>query len=326
MPQDHDELPVDSFGPTSAPHGVDERKELARGMLGDIASSMQNAFETGQRVLSFGEYLDLFASHPARYARGAPEYVRDMFAFYGTDTLDRPYGEVTRFRLFDAPWADREPGAPAEPRLRGHEELQASLFRALKNFAREGRANRLMLMHGPNGSAKSTAASCILRALEHYSHQPSGALYRFHWIFPSRRTSRGAIGFGGAAPADDLDSYAHLDDEAIDARLVMELRDHPLFLIPGPQRRRLLRQLWDGANLPSDPSDWIARGELSHKNKQIFEALLAEYEGSLEAVLRHVQVERYFISRRYRQGAVTIGPEMSVDAGERQVTADRSLA
>ncbi|MCA9625570.1 MAG: serine protein kinase PrkA, partial [Myxococcales bacterium] len=49
-------------------------------------------------------------------------------------------------------------------------------------------------------------------------------------------------------------------------------------------------------------------------------------EGSLEAVLRHVQVERYFISRRYRQGAVTIGPEMSVDAGERQVTADRSLA
>jgi serine protein kinase len=39
-----------------------------------------------------------------------------------------------------------------------------------------------------------------------------------------------------------------------------------------------------------------------------------------------VQVERYFISRRYRLGAVTLGPELSVDAGERQVTADRSLS
>jgi predicted Ser/Thr protein kinase len=53
---------------------------------------------------------------------------------------------------------------------------------------------------------------------------------------------------------------------------------------------------------------------------------LADYEGSLTEVLKHVQVERYFISRRYRVGAVTLGPEMSVDAGERQLTADRSLA
>ena len=43
-------------------------------------------------------------------------------------------------------------------------------------------------------------------------------------------------------------------------------------------------------------------------------------------MLRHVQVERYFISQRYRTGAVTIGPQMSVDAGERQITADRSVA
>jgi serine protein kinase len=42
-------------------------------------------------------------------------------------------------------------------------------------------------------------------------------------------------------------------------------------------------------------------------------------------VLKHVQVERYFISRRYRVGAVTIGPQLSVDAGERQITMDRSL-
>jgi len=37
------------------------------------------------------------------------------------------------------------------------------------------------------------------------------------------------------------------------------------------------------------------------------------------------RVERYFISRRYRVGAVTIGPQLSVDAAERQITMDRSL-
>jgi predicted Ser/Thr protein kinase len=36
-------------------------------------------------------------------------------------------------------------------------------------------------------------------------------------------------------------------------------------------------------------------------------------------------VERYYVSRRYRVGAVTIGPQMAVDASERQITADRTL-
>jgi predicted Ser/Thr protein kinase len=70
----------------------------------------------------------------------------------------------------------------------------------------------------------------------------------------------------------------------------------------------------------------VLRGRLSHKNREIFDALLASYDGSLDEVLRHVQVERYFISKRYRVGAVTVGPQLTVDAGERQLTADRNLA
>ena len=321
---DHDDLPVDSVGPGRTPDGADRRRELARAELGEVAEALQQGFREGQRLLSFGAYLDLFAAHPARHGRSAPEYVRDMFAHYGTETVQRPWGAMTRFRLFDAPWATDD--GRLQPRLIGHELLQAEVYRVLSNFAREGRANRLMLMHGPNGSAKSTAAACILHALEDYSHSEEGALYRFHWVFPSRKTSRGAIGFGGGKAAEEMESYALLTDEEVDARLVMELRDHPLFLIPGPHRRRLLDRLWKEADLAGKPTEWLYNGELSHKNKQIFEALLADYEGSLVDVLRHVQIERWFISRRYRLGAVTLGPEMSVDARERQVTADRSLS
>ncbi len=42
-------------------------------------------------------------------------------------------------------------------------------------------------------------------------------------------------------------------------------------------------------------------------------------------MLSHVRVERYPFSRRYRVGVVTIGPEMAVDAQERQISVDRSL-
>ncbi len=305
--------------------GTGDRARLARAHVDRIAADVRRGFEESKRVLSFGEYLDLFAAHPVRHGRPATHYVRDLFQHYGTEVVRRPWGPRVRYRLFDCPWEPADDRG-REPVLVGHEELQGEMFRALCNFAREGRANRLILMHGPNGSAKSTAASCILRALEDYSRTDSGALYRFHWIFPKRQAGKGAIGFGGAKSVDTVDSLAHLDDADIDARLVIELRDHPLFLIPTRERRVMLDDLWRSAGAHGAPPDWLRTGELSHKNKQIFEALLASYGGDLHAVLRHVQVERYFISRRYRVGAVTLGPEMSVDARERQVTADRSVA
>lgn len=313
-----------------------ERGRTALAELDKIADDMERRFLDGRRVLSFQQYLTLFASDPVRHGRDAARYVRDMFDHFGTRTVARPWGELTRYRLFDLPWEPEIPSThgyvPArhgrDAALVGHEELQAEIYRVLSNFVREGRANRLMLMHGPNGSAKSTAAACILRALEHYSTIDEGALYRFHWVFPSRKTVRGSIGFGGSQKpsAAEGQSYAHLGEDEIDARLVIELRDHPLFLIPVPERRALLQQLYEDAGAREVPPDWLSSGKLSHKNQQVYEALLVSNGGSLAEVLRHVQVERYFVSRRYRVGAVTLGPELSVDAGERQITADRSLA
>jgi predicted Ser/Thr protein kinase len=309
-----------------APAGL---AKLALSELDAIATTMERRFLEGRRVLSFQEYLELFAQRPGRYARDAARYVLDMFDHFGTRQVERPWGELIRYRLFDLPWDQTEARTYQEREypLVGHEELQAEIYRSLANFVQEGRANRLILMHGPNGSAKSTVATCILRALEHYSTLEEGALYRFHWVFPSRKTVRGAVGFGEVKPkTPGGPSYAHLDDEEIDSRLVIELRDHPLFLLPILERRALVQRLWASAGEKGIPPAYLMSGKLSHKNQQVFEALLSSYKGSLAETLRHVQVERYFISRRYRVGAVTIGPALSVDAGERQITADRSLA
>lgn len=293
--------------------------------LSRIALQVQKEFKEERRLLSFREYLTLFASDPVRHSRDASRYLRDMFDHFGRETVERPWGELSRFRLFDLPFLDK-----AESRsdaLVGQEAVQSEIYRALSNFAREGRPNRVLLVHGPNGSAKSTIAACIARALEHYSLLDDGALYRFHWVFPTQATVRGSIGFGGkrAVTSGEDGSYAHLPDEQIDSRLFVEVRDHPLFLIPLAERKELLERLFEERKADAPPPAWMLRGTLSHKSQQVYEALLTSYGGSLDEVLRHVQVERYFISRRYRVGAVTLGPQLSVDAGERQVTADRSL-
>jgi predicted Ser/Thr protein kinase len=292
--------------------------------LARIAEQVERSFKEERRLLSFREYLALFATDPLRHSRDAARYTRDMFDYFGQVPSNRPWGALTRFRLFDLPFLeDRDRQREA---LVGQEAVQLELYRALNNFVREGRPNRVLMLHGPNGSAKSTVAACLMRALEHYSSEPEGALYRFHWVFPSERTLRGAIGFGGKSDAHrDTDSYARLTEEQIDSRLFMEVRDHPLFLLPPEQRQDLVARLYSEAGAQEPPPAWILRGSLSHKSQLVYEALLSSYDGSLTEVLRHVQVERYFISRRYRVGAVTLGPQLSVDAGERQVTADRNL-
>lgn len=322
----------------AAPGGA---RDLLRQMAA-VAESVEQRFKTGRRVLSFAEYLDLFASDPTRHSRDASRYLRDTFDHFGTTRVEYPWGEFTRYRLFDLPWErdDRTADGRARGSLIGQEHVQDEIYRSVSNFAREGRPNRLVLLHGPNGSAKSTIAYCLMAALEHYSTLDEGALYRFHWVFPSNKTIRGALGFGQrgeAAPVDPASSYAHLADDQIDAKLIVEVRDHPLFLIPVAERRALVDSLLSEARARSGKQavadeqlepmcEWLIRGQLSHKSQLVFEALLASYHGSYTEVLKHVQVERYFISQRYRVGAVTIGPQLHVDASERQITADRSLA
>ncbi|CAN5596544.1 serine protein kinase [soil metagenome] len=298
-----------------------------------VAEDVERRFHAGRRVLSFTEYLALFEEDPIRFSRDASRFLRDALSHFGTKTVEYPWGNFTRWNMFDLPWEVANPGQGVRGALIGQEQVQAELVRALANFAREGRPSRMVLLHGPNGSAKSTIASCLIRGLEHYSKLDEGALYRFHWVFPTMKTVRGSLGFGkGEAGRPDASaSYAHLAEDQIDAKIVLEVRDHPLFLVPLDERRKLLERAWAGAKKegvadPDPPCDWILRGELSHKAALVYDALLSSYRGSWREVLKHVQVERYFVSQRYRVGAVTVGPQMSVDAGERQLTMDRSLS
>jgi len=299
--------------------GVPDVKDLLVG----LGAAVRDDFTRNRRVMSFSEYLNLVVSEPTRQLRSSTQYLVDCFDHYGSSMVKYPWGEVRHFHLFDAPWDN------GEDRLFGHEHVQNAVYRVMRSFVQDGRPNKLVLLHGPNGSAKSTFIRCLGRGLENYSTLDEGALYRFSWIFPAQKHTRGGIGFGGGtAPSlpESLDSFAYLPDDSIDARLGDELRDHPLLLVPLDERQTLIDRLVNASKSPTFiVSDYLRQGMLSPKNRAIYEALLASYHGDYIQVLRHVRIERFEVSHRYRQGWVTVEPQLSVDATERQVTADRTL-
>ncbi|MFB6264703.1 MAG: serine protein kinase PrkA, partial [Bradymonadaceae bacterium] len=314
-------------------------------VLEQLNAEFKQEYEATRRLMSFSEFLDAFTEHPRRFARNSVQYVRDCFLHYGTETRSRDWGDATHFNLFERPAED------GRNRLVGQQRVQERIFNLLESFARQGGPDKLMLLHGPNGSAKSSLIESLIGALEDYSRTEEGALYRFNWIFPGDQVGKGgSIGFDGFSTRkveeSDLETFAYLDEEDIDATIPSALNDHPLLLIPSEQRRDLLVEYIDNLVIPSGDvdgnpqlgedrpadgaayaeeldardesdkpfvaSDYIVDGDISHTSRQIFDALLNAYEGELEKVLRHVQVERFFISRRYRRGSVVIEPQHAV--------------
>ncbi len=302
----------------------------ARSWLSGVGTGVAGAFVENRSILSFDEYLEAFLEAPRLHARSSAQYVRDMLDHFGSEERDTPVGKVRRWRLFDLTF---EPEA-STLRVAGQEEVQAALYRVLETFVRSGRVNRLVLLHGPNGSSKSSIVAALVRGTEAYSRTKEGALYRTHWVFPSERKLRGGgeLGFGTREDTAALTSFAHVEGEGLDARLTCPMKDHPLLLVPKEERRRLLEEACrpssrEGAS-ESDfvLSDYLLNGEPCHTCRQVHDALLTAYAGDWIKVLRHVQVERFYVSARYQQAAVTVEPQLSVDAGYRQMTADRTVS
>src|SRR5579871_6536367 len=142
-----------------------------KNFLSNTGSSVASDFKKNRSILSFEEYLALFAQGPKLQARNAAQYLKDAIDHFGTDMVPHPSGRVRRFKIFDPP-----PGTK-DGRLAGQEEVQNAIYRLLGNFVRAGRINKLILLHGPNGSAKSSLVDALKRGMELYSQSNDGALY-----------------------------------------------------------------------------------------------------------------------------------------------------
>ena len=81
-------------------------KQVASAHIKSVAETVEKRFLRGRRVLSFSEYLELFAGDPVRYSRDASRFLRDAFEHYGQVEVEYPWGKFTRWKIFDLPWEE----------------------------------------------------------------------------------------------------------------------------------------------------------------------------------------------------------------------------
>src|SRR5262245_38312968 len=112
---------------------------------------------------SFWEYLDLVIENPT-IARNSFQRVYDMILSYGTEAFTQFKQELTRYKFFGDPVDN---GADAIFSL---EKPLMQLVDFFKSAAQGyGTEKRILLLHGPVGSSKSTIARLLKKGLESYS-------------------------------------------------------------------------------------------------------------------------------------------------------------
>jgi serine protein kinase len=275
----------------------------------------QSDSESPSEIYSYQDYLqNIFEKSPALDCRPTHRYLFDMLEHFGKN-------EDGTYKLFQI-------DHPDSPAVYGQKKTQQTIIQNFLNFAEEGFNNKFILLVGPNGSSKSSIVRKLMKGAEIYSQGDQGRLYSFSWIFPIDTFVKGSLGLTSKSNNRELQSYAYLDDKEVTAILGSELKDHPLLLIPRRFRQEIIKEkLADYPDfLDSIEKSYLFNGDLSKRNRMIYDALLKNYKGNHHEVLKHIRIERFVISKRYSTSAVTIEPQIHVDAKMQQITMDKRLA
>src|SRR6516164_4318600 len=159
---------------------------------------------------SFDEYLNIVADHP-EVTRTAYQRLYDMILSHGTEEVYENKEKVTRYKFFTE-FAGRHGDA-----IYGLDRSLVQLVNTFKSAAKGyGTERRVLLLHGPVGSSKSTIARLLKKGLEDFSKTDAGMLFSYSW--------KGAEGGWQKCP----------------------MHEEPLHLVPQELRAALLKSLNDG--------------------------------------------------------------------------------
>ena len=298
--------------------------------LNIVSEEFKNSFLKQRNILSYDEYLDVFFQKPDLLMRNSAQYLKDVIEYFGIEeTQSKQTSQKKKFRVFERTWSKHRPP------IIGQSHAHQDLYRVVSQFVKQGYIDKVILLHGPNGSSKSSTAEALAQALEDYSQTDDGAIYRFSWIFPTDRlghegldAASKSIGFGDSKHREKHATFAHLSEEETACKIISELKENPLFILPEREREDIIIKALQrkSSSVTKNEIPHHARfGAIGSKNKKIFDALVSVYNGDLRKVIQHVQVERFYFSSRYRTGIACIEPQVAVDIQEKQVTMDRNL-
>ena len=240
---------------------------------------------------SFEEYLAIVRERP-QVTRNAFQRVYDMVISYGTEEYIDNKKRLIRYNFF------RDEADGGRDAIFGLDipvmRLMSVLKAASENYGPE---KRVILLHGPVGSSKSTIARLLKKGLERYCASAEGALYTFRWV----NLEGTGLGSGGA---DTFDSPMH---------------EEPLKLIPLEWRDKAIERL----HLSNEKHKVRVDGELDPASRFIFKGLLEKYHGDWGKVAdNHVRVHRMILSEKDRVGIGTFQPKDEKNQDSTELTGD----
>lgn len=149
------------------------------------------------------EYLKMVKQNP-KITRNAFQRMYDMIVESGSEKYIDFKKEVVRYRFFD------DATNNGKDAVFGLDIMLMKLVNVLKAAALGyGTEKRVILLHGPVGSAKSTVCRMLKKGLESYSKSDKGALYTFEWI-DEKEELDGLLGKGVRAfPAQCMKNHCY---------------------------------------------------------------------------------------------------------------------
>jgi serine protein kinase len=251
---------------------------------------------------TFWEYLDICAKHPA-VVRNAYQRLYDAIMTQGNERYKVFKKEAIRYNFFSDPFDN---GADA---IFGLDFALMQLVDFLRSAAEGyGTDKRILLLHGPVGSSKSTIARLLKKGIEHYSKTPEGAMYSFSWL---------------------LDEHCEVSASEHDPKLAARthefkcpMHEEPLVLIPREARADVLAKLNATFQSPYHNGKLKVFGDADPFCRKIFEDLMAFYQGDWRKVMEHVKVRRIVLSEKDRVGIGTFQPKDEKNQDSTELTGD----
>ncbi|MCS6796986.1 MAG: serine protein kinase [Myxococcota bacterium] len=239
---------------------------------------------------SFEDYLHIVRERP-QVTRNAFQRLYDMIVSFGEEEYIDNKKRLVRYPFF------RDPIDGGRDAIFGLDIPLMRLVHVLHAAAQGyGPERRIILLHGPVGSAKSTIARLLKKGLEAYSRTPEGALYTYKWV-NLRET--------GLAGGDD--------------EMPSPMNEEPLRLIPPEWRERVVREL----ALGNDRYRVRIEGDLNPACRFVFRHLMERYRGDWGKVVRnHVRVRRLVLSEKDRVGIGTFQPKDEKNQDSTELTGD----
>lgn len=269
-------------------------------LFSEIGGSSAKLYAELTESVSFFEYLAKLQVD-ARPARTAFQRMYDMIEASGIERVNGAYEDFVRYKFFTP--ADSE-GRPLKDALFGLEKPLMELVGKIKNAAEErGTEKRLILLHGPVGSAKSTIANLLKAGLEKYSR--TDPLFTIEWA-----NLGGEKKFGGK----------ELED------MVCQMREEPLHLLPEEDMERVLAAINSNNHLMKGSAMKYPvkiRGSLCPQCSHNLETLMEEYKGDWKKVIeQHVRVVRWLVSEKAGRGIGTFQPKDEKNQDSTDLTGD----